>query len=48
MHHNEFKKLLRDPELIVEIKSKLKNAQQMLNHSKLNGKMLRGKQIKKV
>lgn len=26
MHHNEFKKLLRDPELIVEIKSKLKNA----------------------
>ncbi|CAD8169159.1 unnamed protein product [Paramecium pentaurelia] len=37
----EFKKLLRDPELYVEIKSKLKNAQQILNHSKLNGKMLR-------
>lgn len=37
----EFKKLLKDPELLVEIKDKLKNFRQVLNHSKLSGKSLK-------
>lgn len=39
----DFQKMLHDPELYIEIKEKLKDAQQILNHSKLNGKLLRGK-----
>ena len=39
----EFKKLLKDPELLLEIKEKLKNFRQILNHSKLSGKSLKYK-----
>lgn len=45
-YKNEFKKLLRDQDLYVEIKSRLKNAYQFLNHSKLNGKSLKCKNKK--
>ena len=42
---DEFKKMLRDQELYAEIKVRLRDANTMLNHSKLNGINIRSKII---